>query len=109
MDKEAYMKALGLRIREVRDEMKLTQEQVAENAGMTPTYLSRIETGAAMPSVFIVDRIAVAMDVHPCFILPLSKPSSGHSNIDMLLESAAPETRKLAEKLVQTLVNVTKE
>ena len=105
MDKEVYKKALGQKIKELRDEMKLTQEQLGERAGLSPTYLSRIETGIAMPSALIVDSIALALGIHPCFILPLAKSGDGHSNIDMLLESATPETQKLAEKIVRVLVS----
>ena len=105
MDKKDYMKILGDNIKTLRDEAGLTQDQLSEKASLASTYLSRIETGAAMPSVFIVEHIALALNVSPSLILPLAKLSDGYSKIDMLLESATPETQRLAEKIVRVLIN----
>jgi len=42
---EAYK--LGLMIQELRHEMGMTQEQLAEKCGTTKTYISRIENNAS--------------------------------------------------------------
>lgn len=46
-----------------RDELGLTQEEVAWSAYMDQSYYSRIERGSVDPSVRMVARIAAALQV----------------------------------------------
>jgi transcriptional regulator with XRE-family HTH domain len=57
---------LGRRIAEQRDEARLTVADVAERAGMSPQYLSYLESSpTAAPTVATLTRIAAALDVTP--------------------------------------------
>jgi transcriptional regulator with XRE-family HTH domain len=67
--------ALGKAIREVRDKRNLTQEAVAEAAGLTGRTLSAIETGNANPTWATVRDIAAALGVS---ISELAKRSEKH-------------------------------
>jgi transcriptional regulator with XRE-family HTH domain len=55
--------AFACAIRILREDQKLTQEDVAYDAGITPGTLSRIEGGRANPTWTTVERIAEALDV----------------------------------------------
>ena len=55
--------ALGAAIRELRAERELTQEAVAQSAGVTVAHLSGIERGRGNPSWGAVVAIAEALDV----------------------------------------------
>ena len=55
--------ALGAAIRELRTERGMTQEAVAQSAGITVAHLSGIERGHANPSWGAVDAIAEVLDV----------------------------------------------
>ena len=44
-------KALGLRIKQLRAEYQLTQEELADRCGLFRTYMSRIESGLANPTL----------------------------------------------------------
>ena len=63
-------KTVGLRIRAVRLEKKLTQEKLAEAAGVGVTHISHIETGNSIPSlqvtVDIVNALGCSMDELLC-------------------------------------------
>jgi transcriptional regulator with XRE-family HTH domain len=61
MSKEASL--FGRRLRELRLARQLTQEALAEAAGITSTYTSDIELGKRAPSLTIVLRLAQALDV----------------------------------------------
>lgn len=50
-------KRIGRRIKELRKQSGLTQEQVANELQMSPYYLRQIEHGKANPSVNLVGRI----------------------------------------------------
>lgn len=63
-------KTVGVRIRAVRLEKKLTQEKLAEAAGVGVTHISHIETGSSIPSlqvtVDIVNALGCSMDELLC-------------------------------------------
>ena len=54
---------LGKRIKELRKEKGLTQEQLAETVGIEPNNLSRIEKGRNYPTPENLSKIANALNV----------------------------------------------
>ena len=65
--KRGYMKniktLLGLRIREIRKQNKLTQEQLAEKIGIEIPSLSNIENGKNYPNSETIEKIATGLNV----------------------------------------------
>ncbi len=59
----------GLRIKELRDGKSMTQEDLADRANLFRTYLSRIETGMANPSLTVIHGLAKALDLSPGVLL----------------------------------------
>ena len=59
------MSALGINLREAREKLGLTQEQVAQRSGVHSTEVSRIEGGRRDPKVSTVARLAKAVEVKP--------------------------------------------
>jgi len=59
------MADLGTNLREARERLGLTQEQVAERSGVHATEVSRIEAGKRDPQVSTVRRLAKAVEVKP--------------------------------------------
>jgi XRE family transcriptional regulator, regulator of sulfur utilization len=55
--------ALGQAIRELRTERGLTQEALASEAEMHPTWISRLESGQHDPAWSTVQRISEALGV----------------------------------------------
>lgn len=55
-------KLFGERLREVRLKRNVTQQALAEAAGMSLTYISNMEHGIKVPSLTTIIRIAVALD-----------------------------------------------
>ena len=53
----------GERIRQLRNERGLSQEQVALTADITPAYLGLVERGKRNATVAIVERICMAMNL----------------------------------------------
>ena len=58
-------KIVGLNVRRLRVERKLTQEQLAHDAEIDLTYLGGIERGRRNPSVSVLGRLAAVLAVHP--------------------------------------------
>jgi transcriptional regulator with XRE-family HTH domain len=58
-------KKFGQNVRYWRKKRGLSQEEFADRAQLHPTYVSGIETGYRNPTVKIIGRIAVALDIEP--------------------------------------------
>lgn len=59
------MGSLGQNLRDARDKLGLTQEQVAERSGVQAGEVSRIESGKRDPQVSTVLKLAKAVEVKP--------------------------------------------
>jgi transcriptional regulator with XRE-family HTH domain len=54
---------VGSNIQRLRREKKLSQEELADRAGIHQTYLSGVEGGKRNPSVLVLNRISKALGV----------------------------------------------
>ena len=54
---------LGLNIRKIRRTQELTQEKLSEYAGISPVFLSQIESASRKPSLETVVNIANSLNV----------------------------------------------
>ena len=53
----------GFRIRQLRNERGISQEQLALSAGITPAYLGLVERGQRNATVRTIERICVALGI----------------------------------------------
>ncbi|MBS6475613.1 MAG: helix-turn-helix transcriptional regulator [Clostridiales bacterium] len=60
---------MGARIKEARKNRRLTQDQLAAEVNIGPTYISDIERGAKFPSLSLFIKIVNALNVSADFIL----------------------------------------
>ena len=58
-------RAVGKRIKIVRQRSGLTQDQLAEQVGLSPKYISGIERGVENPTMDILIRLAKMLEVEP--------------------------------------------
>ena len=64
-----YSKSLlGKRIKEIRKSKGFTQELLAESAGIDSKHLSRIECGVNFPSLDLLNKIAVLLNIEPSLL-----------------------------------------
>jgi transcriptional regulator with XRE-family HTH domain len=56
-------KVLAKNIKRLRDEMSISQEELAYRCGLHRTYLSGVERGIRNPSLDIIEKIAKALNV----------------------------------------------
>jgi transcriptional regulator with XRE-family HTH domain len=54
---------IAANIRKLRTSKKLSQDELAADAGIDRSYISEIENGLKNPSVLVLDKIANALDV----------------------------------------------
>lgn len=56
-------KQLGMRIRYLREQKKMTLEDLAFEANVNKNYLSDLERGNRNPTVKILERIALTLEI----------------------------------------------
>jgi XRE family transcriptional regulator, regulator of sulfur utilization len=59
----------GAVVRKLREARGLTQEQLAESAEVSATYIGFVERGDNVPTLTIIIQIAAALDVRPSELL----------------------------------------
>ena len=108
-----YMVALGQRIRGMREERGLTQQAVAEIAGVATDMVSRLENGRyTSPGLRTLLRIADALGVPLASVMPDaggavvgSAESALKARLLTLAHRARPQDLELVVELAQTVIN----
>lgn len=57
------MPAIGVRIRQLREQKGLSQGDIEERTGLLRCYISRVENGHTVPSLETLERFAGALEV----------------------------------------------
>ncbi len=94
-------KDIGKRIRKIRLERKMTQEQLAEAAGVGVTHISHIETGNGIPSVQvlidIINALECSADELLCIELRQSRPILQSWLGDLVADCSDTEIKLIAD------------
>ena len=97
---------VGKRILEWRTKCGLSQEQVALQADITPTYLGQIERNVKNPTIRIVERICLAMNVSLAdFFCVASEPKE----IDTLSLQIVAQVANRSEEEKRIVLNILKQ
>lgn len=60
---------VGKTIRKLREKKDISQEALAEEAGIHRTYMGRVERGKQNISILNLVKVAKALDIHPSVLL----------------------------------------
>ncbi len=74
MNQLNYKTHVGSKVRSLRVKAALSQEVLSERCGIFRTYLSRIESGSANPSLVVLVSLAHALQVEPHVLLLIDPP-----------------------------------
>lgn len=64
-----YRKVVGKNVRELREGLNLSQEELGFRANLDRTYVSGVERGVRNPTVVVLSRLAEALCVVPARLL----------------------------------------
>lgn len=93
-----YLKILGTNLRRQRKKRELTQEDVADQAGLTPSYYGRIERGQINVTLLTLSGIARALNID---IPSLLGDEFGAADVKRLHQEVNERVRKLDPKRLQ--------
>ena len=99
-------KDIGMRIKEVRLQKKMTQEQLAEAVGVGTTHISHIETGNTKASIQvlldIINALECSADELLCIEIKQARPIF-NSWISNLLDDCSPNELKLIKDMIVSM------
>lgn len=103
------LQQMGTRIYERRKQMRLTQEQLAEKAGVTAQTISTAELGKKALHPENIIRLAIAMDVSTDYLL-LGKLSANNSSlISATASELTPKQYRCLEEITNNFILALKE
>lgn len=73
-EKQEMLRMVASRIRSLRKAAAFSQEELSENANISPEYLSRLENGRQVPTLSVIIDLARALNIAPSDILVESQP-----------------------------------
>lgn len=70
-NEEEYLVALGLRIKKIRTEKKMSQQKCASICNFEKSNMSRIESGKTNPTILTLRKISQALGVRVCDLIEI--------------------------------------
>ena len=92
---------LAENIKEKRRKMGLTQEKLAEKAGMSLQYLAMLELAHKFPSGDMLERLANALDIETYELLAITP--SANNELEILRNDIICEVKSLNEALAKEI------
>lgn len=71
LTKKEFTKKLGERLKELREQKGVSQEELADLAGFYRTYIGHIENARYSPSAYVLYKIAEALKIDLSELLDL--------------------------------------
>lgn len=98
---------LGLRVRSLRQSRRWTQAELAEYAGLSPSYLAEVERGGRNPSVETILNIAAALDVSAGYLVDglRHEPPAGMEKLAELWPALSKEMQSTLVQMASLLVS----
>lgn len=90
----------GRRIKELRKNRGLSQEELAERADMSSKYISRIEMGQSFPSIETLAKLANALNVELKDFFEFAHKTPSQKELKEILNSLLKETDEEKVRLI---------
>lgn len=100
MIKRDLQKELGMNLQKARTKRNLTREELAEMAGISPTFLANLECGNKMMSVVTLRNLADVLCVSADTLLYGESAFNQMRNIEILLRNQSESMIKFIEELI---------
>ena len=100
---------LGKRIKKLREEIGLSQEELALRIKLHPSFISMIEKGKRLPSLYTIEEIATALNMTLSelfnFTTQKSKLDPVTKEISKLIKNQPERNKKIVLNIIRTLTS----
>lgn len=101
---------IGVRLKSLRQALKLTQAEVAEKAGIDASFYGQLERGTSIPSLRTLFAVAAVLRVEPSELLPRTKGQPGKDlfiaeALDSMISKLKPGKRRFLMSVVRDLAD----
>lgn len=100
-------KDFGLRIKELRNKMGITQYQLADIVNIDPKHMSHIETGRSFPKADLIEKLSAALCVDYTALFEtkhFEDRNTLQKKISEILETASDGEIRLIYKIVSECI-----
>ena len=105
-------KRIGKRMKQRREELGLTQEQLAEKLDLTTNYISTVERGASFPRceklILLLNGLETSADAVFCDVLTHSAPAKASILSEQIAELPSEEQQRILN-MVELMIKQAKE
>jgi XRE family aerobic/anaerobic benzoate catabolism transcriptional regulator len=104
---DEVVRAIGARVRQLREAADLTQEELGARSNLTPKFISKVENGHANPSIGVVARLCVGLNLPlSVFFAEDAQTDIGRdlATVALLLSGETPEVRAQAIRILRALL-----
>ncbi|MBR3381618.1 MAG: helix-turn-helix domain-containing protein [Clostridia bacterium] len=99
---------IGARIKRVRKQKHITQEQLAEKLSVTVGYVSQIERGTSKANLEMLASISSILGCNLCFLIDgtiIGAPHYLRSEWSELLDRMSPDQQKLLASIAEDIIS----
>ena len=100
-------KRIGKRVKQCRERLGISQEELAEKTGLTANYISTVERGMSFPRceklIILLNGLEVSADAIFCDVLEHST-SYKSSELSENLASLSPQAQKRILQMVELMI-----
>ena len=100
---------IGHRLQMRRKEIGLTQEKLAEKAGITVVYLSKVENGWVHPTLELLDTLSAVLEIDLAILLTgvqTDTPNYGDERVTRLFSLYSPKMKQAALAILEQLAKL---
>ncbi|MCM1264117.1 MAG: helix-turn-helix domain-containing protein [Butyrivibrio sp.] len=108
MDKKSLNIAIGIRIKSARENMGLTQEELAEKIDLSTQFISTIERGAAGASLGTIISLCETLNVSSEWLLCGKKPTPDAEKIATKISSLSNAQLIYLDRITDELLHLLK-
>jgi len=106
-DKRHITDATASRIRQLRVEQKLSQEELALRAGINPAYLGHIERGLKCPTIDTINKIVSALGITLATFFDFAEPLNSYQcALNRIMNSVQDISEQDAADLARIVENI---
>ena len=101
---------IGLRLRNLRKTARLSQEQTALDANITPAYLGQIERNEKNPTILTIEKLCTVFNISLSEFFSNHKPVSNNgaflNRINAMLSNRSDVEKEKIYRLVKTALSL---